>query len=61
MKLVRAYMMMKSKNDEVLDDMLREKIPDYMIPNIKIRVEEFPYNANGKVDRKRLKESYLKM
>lgn len=59
-KIVFFYIGQKF-DDEVLDDMLREKIPDYMIPNIKIRVEEFPYNANGKVDRKRLKESYLKM
>ncbi len=59
-KIVFFYIGQKF-DDEVLEDMLREKIPDYMIPNIKIRIEEFPYNANGKVDRKRLKEYYLIM
>ena len=36
-----------------------KKIPEYMIPGIKIRISEFPYNANGKIDRKQLKEEYL--
>ena len=38
---------------------LNNKIPDYMIPEKIIRISEFPYNTNGKIDRKRLKEEYL--
>lgn len=38
---------------------LGKKIPDYMIPNVYIWIHEFPYNANGKIDRKKLKETYI--
>ncbi len=34
-------------------------IPKYMFPNKFIRLEKMPYNANGKIDRKLLKDSYL--
>lgn len=30
-----------------------------MIPNIMIKIDEFPYNSNGKIDRKQLKEAYI--
>ncbi len=43
----------------ILKEELKKKIPTYMIPDVKIRVAEFPYNANGKIDRKRLKEEYM--
>ncbi len=51
----------KKFDAEDLDDFMIQKVPDYMIPNIKIQLEEFPYNANGKIDRKQLKELYLIM
>lgn len=38
---------------------LGEKIPRYMMPNRYLWLEEMPHNANGKIDRKRLKEQYL--
>lgn len=38
---------------------LKKNIPDYMIPSVFYRVDVLPKNANGKVDRKRLKEEYL--
>lgn len=31
-------------------------MPEYCIPNVITRVDRFPLNANGKVDRKRLAE-----
>lgn len=34
------------------------KIPKYMMPNRYIYLEQMPRNANGKIDRKRLKELY---
>lgn len=37
---------------------LNDKLPKYMIPNILERFEAFPYNANGKIDRRKLVESY---
>ncbi len=37
---------------------LNEKLPKYMIPNILKSFESFPYNANGKIDRRKLVEKY---
>lgn len=42
-----------------LSKRLGEKIPRYMMPNRYLRLEEMPRNANGKIDRRRLKEQYL--
>lgn len=40
-------------------DAIKELVPDYMIPNKVIRLENFPYNLNGKIDRVVLKNQYL--
>lgn len=37
---------------------LRNRVPDYMVPNKVIRMNALPYNANGKIDRKTLKANY---
>lgn len=34
------------------------KLPAFMIPNVFIRVDEFPLTKNGKIDRKKLAEQY---
>lgn len=34
-------------------------IPKYMYPNIIKQIEKMPYNANGKIDRVKLKENYF--
>ena len=47
----------KVKEDELLSA-LTNKIPNYMLPNILIKVPELPYNANGKVDRAWLNKNY---
>lgn len=38
---------------------LREKIPQYMLPNKFIKLDELPHNQNNKVDRKKLQELYF--
>lgn len=38
---------------------LRDALPKYMIPNIYVQLDSLPYNANGKIDRVRLKEMVL--
>ena len=37
---------------------LKEKVPRYMLPNKMIQLESLPFTANGKIDRKQLKENY---
>ncbi len=37
-----------------LSESLQEKLPQFMIPGKTIRLEEFPLNKNGKIDRKAL-------
>lgn len=38
---------------------LSDLVPKYMYPNIFIKLEELPVNANGKTDRARLKKEYF--
>lgn len=42
-----------------LTSFLKGKIPKYMIPGRFVYCREFPYNANGKIDRIMLKKSYF--
>jgi amino acid adenylation domain-containing protein len=39
-----------------LQDHLRGQLPDYMVPGFFVELSQLPLNANGKVDRKHLKE-----
>lgn len=45
--------------DQVIEEFLHTKIPEYMVPGVIIYLNDFPYNANGKIDRKKLKEEYM--
>lgn len=56
-KIVFFYVGKKLEGD-VIKNLLKKKVPDYMIPNIIIYMGKLPYNANGKIDRKKLKEVY---
>ncbi len=40
---------------EKIEDYLKSKIPEYMVPSIITIISSFPLNANGKIDRKELK------
>lgn len=42
-----------------LTSRLREKLPKYMLPNVWKIMERLPSNANGKIDRARLRENYF--
>lgn len=46
--------------EEELKDYLLTIIPKYMVPTIYFPLERFPYNDNGKIDRKQLETHYLK-
>lgn len=41
----------------IIDDM-KTKVPEFMVPNIFLQVEEMPLTKNGKIDRNYLKELY---
>lgn len=57
-KKSRIVMFYTSSNvDEyILKNSLKEKLLDYMMPSKIIKLKVMPYNANGKIDRKKLKE-----
>ena len=56
-KIVLYYQGTIEEND--LAKKLEEKLLPYMKPNKYIRLNVMPYNSNGKIDRKFLKEKYL--
>ena len=51
-----------TENSKVATDIrndLKQIIPDYMIPTTFHTVKKLPKNANGKIDRVKLAETYL--
>ena len=46
--------------NEKLESFLRERIPQYMIPNIFVELDHIPLNNNGKIDRKNLPDPDVK-
>ncbi len=62
-KIVAIYTTVDGEEEIAIAAILKElekKLPKYMIPNIIIYRNQIPLNANGKINRKLLKESYLK-
>lgn len=52
-------MLYQGKTDvENLKARLRDKLPEYMLPGSVVKLDEMSMNANGKIDRKLLKEKY---
>ena len=47
-----------SIEEKELANVLKDKLPRYMIPNNIIRLEQMPFTANGKIDRVTLKKNY---
>lgn len=58
-KIVLFYQGNKLEKKELLEQ-AKNRLPNYMCPNEVICLEKMPYNANGKVDRKELKEMLKK-
>lgn len=54
---VVAYYTGTDDKGEIIDEM-KKKVPDFMVPNVFVNVEELPLNKNGKTDRNKLKEMY---
>lgn len=50
-----AYVVPEQKMDkEVLQDYLKQKLPEYMVPSLFMELEEMPMTPNGKIDKKAL-------
>ncbi|MDR0789106.1 MAG: amino acid adenylation domain-containing protein, partial [Bifidobacteriaceae bacterium] len=52
-----AYIVVPNKNDfsiSNLNDFIKDKLPDYMVPSATVLIDEIPLTQNGKVDRKSL-------
>lgn len=46
-------------DQDSLAQSLRTALPKYMVPNIYVKLDAMPHNANGKIDRAKLKKEYL--
>lgn len=46
-------------DDDLLNDHLQKLIPEYMIPAIYVRLDEFPMNSSGKIDKKAFPEVHI--
>lgn len=47
-------------DEKALDEVIGQKLPNYMKPTRYIRLKSIPMNLNGKIDRVKLKEEYVK-
>ena len=55
--IVLFYVSKSLSDMEVLSE-VKKKVPNYMWPQVLIKIESMPYNANGKIDRKKLSSDY---
>ena len=46
-------------NSEEIIKYVSNSIPKYMYPNVLIKLDKMPYNANGKIDRVKVKDDYF--
>lgn len=54
------YYTTASGNELDVINLVKDRLPKYMYPNMVIRLDAMPYNMNGKIDRIALKQQYLK-
>lgn len=47
-------------DEDGVKEELRNRVPEYMVPGKVVKLDSLPMNANGKIDRKLLKENYGK-
>lgn len=57
-KIVLFYQAKNLEKNE-LHKILKEKLLPYMVPNEMIKLDTIPYNPNGKIDRKLLKNNFM--
>ena len=54
------YYTTASGNELDIINLVKDRLPKYMFPNVSIHLEQMPHNMNGKIDRIALKQRYLK-
>ncbi|MFK5984628.1 MAG: amino acid adenylation domain-containing protein [Pseudomonadota bacterium] len=59
-QLLAYYVASQSLEQDILSEQLKESLPEYMIPAVFMQIKNFPFTANGKVNRKALPEPKLK-
>lgn len=52
--LIAYYTAIKTIDNDMLKTFLKEKLPEYMIPNILVQIHEFVLDNSGKIDKKHL-------
>jgi len=59
----QIVMFYKTPSEGLAEDGIRRElatfIPKYMLPSRFVRLNDFPLNANGKIDRLKLREQYI--
>ena len=59
----RIVLLLETKNETLNKkhdiEQLKEMVPEYMLPGKVFCKAQFPYNMNGKVDRKQLRAEYI--
>ena len=58
-KMIKLYCELtagSTADGKTIQSALRSKLSDYMVPGKVIVLDQMPFNANGKIDRQRLKE-----
>jgi len=60
-RIVAVLAISQSVSDNHIRDGLRKLLPDYMVPSVFYYETSLPKNPNGKIDRKLIKETYLKL
>lgn len=55
-KRIRLFYVGHCEKDELLSE-LREKLPQYMVPNVIRKLDQMPLTKNGKIDRAKLAQS----
>ncbi|MBQ1375398.1 MAG: amino acid adenylation domain-containing protein [Clostridia bacterium] len=58
-KIVLFYQSEKECNNDIVEG-ISKVLPKYMQPNKYVWLEKMPFNSHAKIDRKRIKEEYLK-
>ena len=52
------YYITKDGAERDIVNLVKDRIPKYMFPNVCFHLQKMPYNANGKIDRQELKRMY---